>query len=205
VDTAVVALESADSRLAALRDPGVTAVRQQLAKEIQALRSVQRPDTTGIMVRLTNAEEQAATLPVRGIVAVERTSPVQTLPEGLFSRAWVVARNAISGLISIRKVDDRAGSVVTLEEQALRRQHLQLLLFSARTAVVRHDNASYRSALAGARQWLSEFFDVNDAATTSLLNEIQSLEPINIDPQLPDVSGSARILQRTIPARRGAQ
>jgi uroporphyrin-3 C-methyltransferase len=205
VDTAVVALESADSRLAALRDPGVTAVRQQLAKEIQALRSVQRPDTTGIMVRLTNAEEQAATLPVRGIVSVERTSPVQALPEGLFSRAWVVARNALSGLVSIRKVDDRGGSMVTLEEQALRRQHLQLLLFSARTAVVRHDNASYRSALAGARQWLGEFFDVSDPTTTALLNEIQSLEPVNIDPQLPDVSGSARILQRMVPARRGAQ
>ena len=205
VDTAVVALESADSRLAALRDPGVTAVRQQLAKEIQALRSVRRADTTGILVRLTNAEEQAAALPVRGIVAVERTSPVQTLPEGLFARAWVVVRNAVSGLISIRKVDDRAGSVVTLEEQALRRQHLQLLLFSARTAVVRHDNASYRSALAGARQWLGEFFDVSDPAATRLLDEVQSLEPVNIDPQLPDVSGSARILQRMVPARRGAQ
>ena len=205
VDTAIIALESADSRLAALRDPGVAEVRQQLAKEIQALRSVRRADTTGILVRLTNAEEQAAALPVRGIVAVERTSPVATLPEGLFARAWAVARNAISGLISIRTVDDRAGSVVTLEQQDLRRQHLQLLLFSARTAVVRHDNASYRSALAGARQWLGEFFDVNDPATIAMLSEIQSLEPVNVDPQLPDVSGSARILQRLVPAKRGSQ
>ena len=107
VDTAAIALESADSRLAALRDPGVTEVRQQLAKEIQALRSVRRADTTGILVRLTNAEEQAAALPVRGIVAVERTSPVERLPEGFFARAWTVAGNAISGLISIRNVDDR--------------------------------------------------------------------------------------------------
>ncbi|HEY4367985.1 MAG TPA: uroporphyrinogen-III C-methyltransferase [Steroidobacteraceae bacterium] len=204
VDTAVVALESADSRLAALRDPGVTAVRQQLAKEIQALRSVRRVDTTGILVRLANAEEQAASLPVRGIVAVERSSPTEALPEGMLSRAWTVARNAISGLLSVRKIDDRAGSVVTLEEQALRRQHLQLLLFSARTAVVRHDDASYRSALAGARQWLGEFFDTSSAATSGLLNEIQALEPIDIDPQLPDVSGSSRILQRAVPARRDA-
>lgn len=205
VDTAVVALESADSRLAALRDPGAAGVRQQLAKEIQALRSVRRADTTGILVRLTNAEEQAASLPVRGIVALERTSPVEKPPEGLFSRAWAVARNALASLVSIHKVDDHEGSVVTIEEQALRRQHLQLLLFSARTAVVRHDNASYRSALAGARRWLGEFFDLSDPATTGLLNEVQLLEPVNIDPQLPDVSNSLQILQRTVPARRGAQ
>lgn len=204
IDTAIVALESADSRLASLRDPGVTAVRQQIGKEVQSLRAVHRPDTTGILTRLTNAEEQAALVPVRGIVAVERVTPAGALPEGIFARARAVARNTIAGLISVRKVDDRAGSIVTIEEQALRRQHLQLLLFSARAAVVRHDNPSYRSALAGARQWLSEFFDLSDPSAAALLDEIQSLEPIDIDPRLPDVSGSSRTLQRLMPARRGA-
>lgn len=205
VDTATVALESADSRLAALREPGVTAVRAQLAKEIQALRAVRRPDTTGILTRLTNAEEQAALAPVRGIVAVERATPANELPAGTFARAWTVARNAIAGLISFRKIDERGGSVVTLEEQALRRQHLQLLMFSARTAVVRHDNASYRSSLAGARQWLGEFFDLTDPTCIALLQEVQALEPVDIDPPLPDVSGSSRALQRMLPARRAAQ
>lgn len=205
VETATVALESADMRLAALRDPGVAAVRQQLAKEIQALRAVRRPDTTGILARLTNAEERAALAPVRGIVAVERASPLGSLPDGLLARAWTVMLNAVKGLISVRRIDERGGMIVTVEEQALRRQHLQLLLFSARTAVVRHDTASYRSSLAGARQWLGEFFDLSDPACVALLNEIQALEPVDIDPKLPDVSGSAQALQSGVPARRTAQ
>lgn len=204
IDTAVVALESADSRLASLRDPGVAAVRQQIAKEVQSLRAVRRPDAAGILARLTNAEEEAALASVLGIVAVERTAPANVLPDGFFARAWAVARNAIAGLISVRKVDDRGGSVVTLEEQSLRRQHLQLLLYSARAAVVRHDNASYRSALAGSRQWLNEFFDLSDPATAGLLKEVQALEPVDIDPPLPDVSGSQRTLQRLMPTRRAA-
>lgn len=203
IDTAIVALESADSRLASLRDPGVTAVRQQISKEVQSLRAVPQPDTAGILARLTNAEEQAALVPVRGIVAVERVTPSNALPEGFFARAWAVARNAIAGLVSIRKVDDRGGSIVTIEEQALRRQHLQLLLFSARAAAVRHDNPGYRSALAGARQWVGEFFDLTNPSAALLLEEIQRLEPIDIDPRLPDVSGSSRALQRLMPARRG--
>jgi len=203
IDTAIVALESADSRLASLRDPSVGAVRQQVAKEVQALRAVSRPDVAGILGRLTNAEEEATLAKVLGIVAVERTAPANVLPEGFFSRAWAVARNAISGLISVRKVEDRGASVLTQEEQSLRRQHLQLLLYSARAAVPRHDSTSYRSSLAGARQWLNEFFDLTDPATAALLREVQALEAIDIDPPLPDVTGSARALQRLMPARRG--
>jgi uroporphyrin-3 C-methyltransferase len=201
VETAVVALEAADARLASLRDPAVSAVRQQLAKEIQALRAVRRPDMAGILARLTAAEEQAGATPVRGIVALERNTRNHDLPTGVFARAWAMARNAIAALITVRKVDARDSTVVTIEEQALRRQHLQLLLYSARAAVVRHDETAYRSALAGARQWLGEFFDLNDSAAASLAREISLLEPIDIDPPLPDTSGSLSALQRLQPRR----
>lgn len=199
IDTAIVALEAADARLASLRDPGVNAVRQQLAKDIQALRTVRKPDTTGILARLASAEERAATTPVRGIVALERDARPKELPSGFFARAWAIARNSLAALITVRKVDARDSTVVTIEEQALRRQHLQLLLYSARAAVVRHDGAAYRSALAGARQWLGEFFDLDDPAAAALAQEISVLEPIDIDPPLPDTSGSLRALQRLQP------
>ena len=202
IDTAVTALESADSRLASLRDPSVAEVRQQIGKEVQALRLVPRPDINGILARLTNAEEQAALSPVRGIVAVERETPASTLPEGFFARAWAVVRNALVALITVRKVDDRGGSIVTLEEQALRRQHLQLMLYSARAAVVRHDRTAYRSSLSGAGRWLGEFFDLTDPETAALGKEISALEPLDIDPRLPDISGSSRALQRLLPTRR---
>ena len=205
VDTAVAALEAADSRLASLRDPSVATVRQQIAREVQALRAVVRPDVTGILARLTNAEEQAASAAVLGIVAVERNTPVTQLPDGFLARAWAVARNAIAGLVTVRKIDSRGGNVVTLEEQALRRQHLQLLLYSARAAVVRHDSSAYRSALAGARQWLGEFFDLTDPKAAAIAREVQALEPVNIDPRLPSISGSSQALQRIMPARRTPQ
>ncbi len=205
VDTAIAALEAADSRLASLRDPAVAPVRQQIAREVQALRAVVRPDISDIMARLTNAEEQAADATVLGIVAVERTTPVTQLPEGFLARAWAVVRNAIAGLVTVRKIDTRGGNVVTLEEQALRRQHLQLLLYSARAAVVRHDSTAYRSALAGARQWLGEFFDLTDAKVAALAKQVQVLEPVNIDPPLPDVSKSSQALQRLLPERRTPQ
>jgi uroporphyrin-3 C-methyltransferase len=204
--TAIVALESADARLAALRDQTVAPVRQQIARELQALRSVRQPDTIGILTRLASAEEHAARLPIKGILATERrTTDRAELPEGMLARAWAMARNTLANLIVVRKVDDRAGSIVTVEEAQVRRQHLQLLLFAARSAAERHDATAYRAALAGARRWLGDYFELSNPAAQALLAEIQQLEPIDIDPQLPDISGSARALQRLLPTRPGPE
>jgi uroporphyrin-3 C-methyltransferase len=206
VQTAVVALESADARLAALRDQSVAPVRQQIARELQALRSVRQPDTIGVLTRLASAEEQAAHLPIKGILATERHAIDRTeLPQGMIARAWAMARNALANLIVVRVVDDRAGSIVTAEEAQVRRQHLQLLLFAARTAVARHDATAYRAALSAARQWLADYFELSSPAARALLEQIQQLEPVDIDPQLPDISGSARALQRLLPARSGPE
>jgi uroporphyrin-3 C-methyltransferase len=200
VATAVAALESADSRLASVRDPALTTVRQQLATDLQGLRAVRVPDRTGILTRLSAAETEVARIPVKGLLAVERASDERTdLPEGFFARASAVVRNALAGLVRVRRIDERGGSVVTEDEQLVRRQHLQLLLFTARTAVVRHDQPTYRGALASARQWLGQYFDLQEQATQVLLREIQLLEAIEIDPRLPDISRSTEALQRLMP------
>jgi uroporphyrin-3 C-methyltransferase len=206
VATAIVALESADARLAALRDQSVAPVRQQIARELTALRAVHQPDTVGVLSRLASAEEEVAHLPIKGVLATERRMTDRSaLPAGMFARAWAMTRNAFSDLIVVRTVDDRAGSIVTVEEAQVRRQHLQLLLFAARTAVARHDATAYREALAGARQWLGEYFELSSPGAQALLAQIQQLEPIDIDPQLPDISGSARALQRQLPTRQGPE
>lgn len=206
VDTAIVALESADLRLASLRDPAFAGVRQEIAKELQALRAVQQPDTTGILSRLISAEERAGEAPVKGILVTERNAFDRSkLPEGMFARARAIIGQTFSNLIEVRKVDDLSGRVITVEEALLRRQHLQLLLFAARTAVARHDEQAYRTALAAARRSLGEFFDLSTPAAQALLNEVQALEPVNIDPPLPGVTGSINALRRMVPSRRGPE
>lgn len=205
IDTAIAALESADSRLASLRDQSFAPVRQQIARELQSLRAVNWPDTTGLLARLASAEEYAGTLSPRGMLARDAQARARAQAEGGFSRAWSIARESLAKLIVVRHVEDRDATVMTAQQRTLRRQHLQLLLFSARTAITRHDEAGYRNALVQARQWLEEFFDSNDPPVRTLLEEIQALEPVNIDPPLPDISASSRTLRRLAPDLRGQQ
>lgn len=206
VETAMAALQSADLRLATLKDAAFAPVRMQIARELQALRTVRQPDRTGILARLATAEERAASLSIRGLVAEERRAAGdEPAAQGFPARALAFLRRAFGNVVVVRRVDAASGTVLTREEALLRREHLQLLLFSAKSAVARHDRQTYRSSLASARQWLGEFFDLSDPAVSATLSEIQSLEPIDIDPQLPDISESARLLRRMMPGPAGPE
>ena len=65
--------------------------------------------------------------------------------------------------------------------------------------LLRHDAPTYRNSLMSARQWLAENFNMKKAANEAALNELQALEAIDIDPALPDISASVRMVQRVLP------
>lgn len=206
-DGALAALLAADERLGAVADPGLNAARRRLAGEIQALSAVRQPDLAGVASRLAAAEELAAELAVKGAVAQNYEPPT---PEGEMApgwgRAWRMIRSSLTDIVSVRRIGEDAVELVSLEEQGLRRQHMQLLLFAGRVAALRGDEEAFLSSIANARQWLSRMFDPADERVAALNRELASLAGLDIAPELPDISGSLRMIQdasnRTGPSER---
>jgi uroporphyrin-III C-methyltransferase len=194
--TAIAALESADARLASLRDMSLAAIRERIAKDLQALRAVPEPDRTGIMARLAGIESQITRLPVKGVLIGQRTAPSATESDSIFGRAWNALARAFGTLFVVRRVHD--GSIVSLEEQSLRRQYLSLLAFSARHAVLRSDREAFAAALGGMRNWIAQYFTESPAAT-AILQELVVMQKIDVAPPLPDISAAALLLTRAAP------
>lgn len=197
---AMSALRAADERLAALRDPRLAGVRRRLALEIQSLHMFPQPDLAGVAAKLAAAEEIAPTLPVLGAVT-DRYEPPDRLSgvaPGL-ERAWQVVKGSLRDMISIRRIGKDAVELVSLEEQGVRRHHLQLLLFSARLSAMRGDQTGFRTALTNARGWLGQMFDKSDVQVAALASDIDELVEIDIAPPPPDISGSLELLQQLEP------
>ena len=89
--------------------------------------------------------------------------------------------------------------LVSREESDVRRHHLEALMFAARLAALRGDEAGYQLGLHTARDWLARFFDMQDARVAALAGELKELEDSRIAPPLPDVSGSLRMLRGRSP------
>ncbi|HJS21525.1 MAG TPA: uroporphyrinogen-III C-methyltransferase [Steroidobacteraceae bacterium] len=202
--SALAALLAADARLQSLRDPALNGVRRALAQEIQTLRATPHPDIAGIVARLASGEELAARLPVLGAIAehYRPDEPTSGTTPG-FARAWQIVKSSFVGMVSIRRIGEDAVELVSLEEQGLRRHHLQLLLYGARMAALRGDAADYRANVGAARRWLEEMFDLRDVSVASLQKDLQMLEQLNIAPALPDISRSLQLLDRVTPRLSG--
>jgi uroporphyrin-3 C-methyltransferase len=196
VVTAIAAMEAADARLAAFKDPAMAEVRRLLARDLAALRAVPLPNLAEVLERLTALERAAPGLPILGVplAHVTRAEP-EPQPAGTLQRAWRRVVHAFSGLASFRRVDPASMQLVTKEEQSLRQQHLELLLLTARVAAMQPDGPAYTSALEAAGAWLAQYFDTSSPEVRSAQQEILALRGVNVEPQQPQVGAAARQLQ----------
>lgn len=200
VPTALAALQAAELRLNAARDAALDGVRLQLAADIKSLRNVPQVDRNMIYTELEAAERTAATLKVQGNV-INGSKPVQKTDNSQagIERAWRVLKQSLAKLFVVRRTSSSVAGLVTVEEQNLLRNHLQLLLLSLRQSVQLHDDNSYRSTLKETRRWLSTAFDNNDKQVMVLEQQLAALADMDIAPSLPDISGSRKLLERYVP------
>ncbi len=202
VDAAVEAMATADARLAQLREPALNTVRRQLTAELETLRAFPRPDLAGITEQLRKAETTAEKLTARGIVLDDNALDSATSAPGGLARAWALVKSALANLVTVRRTATAASTLVTLEEQNLKRQRLQLLLLEARIAVARADQPAFAAALAAARSWLGSSFETADPDVAGLAAELEAMQAIDVAPTLPDVSSSLRLLEQLVPLTR---
>lgn len=202
VPTAIAAMESADARLATVTDPAVAEVRAQLARELAALRAVDVPDLPSVITRLTAIEAQAANFRVLGVPVAKPRDSDRTAAAGtsMFDRATGRLFRAWRDLFSYQRVDPSTTRVVTREEESLRRQHLELLLFAGRIAAMQQDRAAYVQSLRAALDWIDRLFDVRDEAVAQARAALVELESVDVDPATPEIGTAAQLLQRVIGA-----
>lgn len=201
VAPAIAALDAADARLAALKDPRLFELRETIAGERAALQAVVQPDTVGAALVLSGLIGRAPQLALATQVPehFESRPPPATPPPsdaGMWARAWAAVKRALASTFSVRRSDSPAPELLSVEQTALIRQVLMLKLEAARVALLRQDTSSFRDLCVSASAWLDAYFHAADPAVTSARAELQRLQALQLQPPLPDVSRSLGLLRR---------
>ncbi len=204
--TAIAALQIADERLHELADPGLTEVRERIARELAQLRATPRPDIEGIAVQLSSLQEQVPQLQVKSARAPareelpgasdQRQAPPQAWREGL-QRAW----QALRRLVVVRRRDEPIKPLLGPEQEFAVRDGLRLQLEAARVALLRGNAALYRTSIQGAGDWMKRYFIADNPAYDAMKQSLQQLGERDIEPQLPDISASLRRLREIMDQR----
>lgn len=200
VPPAIAALEAADARLAALKDPRLFPVREAISRERAALQAVPLPDDVGAALTLSGliARAPRLTLATQAPEHFEaRPHPVAPLPEdaSAWMRAWAAVKRAVGSAFTIRRDDGPAPQLLSDEQTALIRQVLAMKLEGARLALLRRDAASFRDLCASAAAWLDDYFHAGDPSVSAARAELQRLQALQLSPPLPDISRSLVLLR----------
>jgi uroporphyrin-3 C-methyltransferase len=201
VQTAIGALQMADKRLLESGDPIWVPVREQLAAELAALRSLPSVDRDGLSLRIAGMVERVNAMePIMAMAAPEEAEEqeagsatereersLETLPGDVLQY--------LKSQVDIRHRDRKLPVYLPPDQLYFLKQNLRLQLQVARHAVLRSDQQLYTAGLEQAANWLTEHFDSEQEGVKTLLAEIDQLKQEVIQPPMPDISGSLRALR----------
>ena len=197
VEASVAALEAADERLRVLDQPRLLEVRDALAADLQALRSLPRLDTAGIALKLGALAGQVDRLPLKNALPGDDAATAgggdQTAG---WSRAKAVLSGALKNMVSVRRADEAVIPLLAPKDEFLLRRNLELQLLSARLAALRADTENYDESLRDAKRWLSDYFDGEHTTVSTAITTIESLQSERVDIVAPDISGSLSLLRQ---------
>lgn len=199
VRAAIVAIEAADGRLAALREPRLFAVRQALAQEKAALQAVPLPDYAGAALTLSSLIQRAPRLPLAARLPTHFESAVEPVliadDARWYERVRASVLEALSSIFAVRHDTGPSPRLLGVEQEALVVQVLALKLEGARIALLRGDTVSFRDLCETASSWLDLYFREDDPGVAAAKGELERLQPLDLSPPLPDISRSLTLLR----------
>lgn len=183
VGSAVQAFGLADAALAGIDDPLLATLRQTLAQELLALRSVPEDPRPMLRAELARAIERLAQLPPSraGEVVAADASDSRLV-------------QLLSGLVTIRRVDARDAVLGPVQHETTLAA-LRLQLEQATAALARPDPRAYAHALERAQALAARLFDAGDAEVVALRATLERLRTTTLVPELPVLGATLQELR----------
>lgn len=190
VDTAIYALQTADTRLRRLGEPRFNPVRQLIADHLQKLNSLKLPDVQGIALKLGSMMRQISNLPLRQaqhVRAIGEQDDAKATDGNWWQRLRAGAERVFRKLVVVQQADPPP-PLLTPEQTFFLYRNVELQLAAARAALLANDANSYRQSLEIAREWLNRYFDSSDPAVKNAIADITGLLDVPLQPDLPDIN-----------------
>ncbi|HZX32102.1 MAG TPA: uroporphyrinogen-III C-methyltransferase [Rhodocyclaceae bacterium] len=201
VPAAVLALQTADAKLARLDRPQVIALRKTLTKDLDRLRSLPSVDVPGLSLRLENAIVAADKLPLAmdgRPRAPEKAAAAKTAPEApaaWWRRAGEAFWQEVRGLVRIQRFDKNEPVLLAPEQSFFLRENLKLRLLNARLALFVRDTATYRNELKAVQDMLASYYDGQDKTVQATQASLKQLAAADVGMELPNLNDSLAALR----------
>lgn len=196
VRSALLALQTAQTRLQTLDTAQSHALSTQLDTDVQNLQNLPTVDVAEMSEQLEKLASDVANLP---LVSDRHPSPKKTVTSGegsvwasLASEIW----QDLHRLIRLERIDRREPPLLAPDQTFYLRENIKLRLLTARIALLQHDETTYLNDLNTVKDWLNSHFDTRDTLTRNALTHIAKLTANSIVVPIPNISASLNLVSK---------
>jgi uroporphyrin-3 C-methyltransferase len=191
VSAALVALETADARLARSDRPQFLGLRRVLARDIDRLRNAPSVDIAGMTLRLDQLIAVVDQLPLLadGRPKAAEPAPAGEEPTG-WQRAWLGVWEELKSLVRVQRLDAADPALLAPESRLFLRENLKLRLLHARLALLRRDESAFRGDVKAAQTWLGRWFDPKQKQVATVAQTLTALSAAAVNVELPTIAES---------------
>lgn len=197
VKSALLALQTAYSRLQSLDSKEALALRESLAQDITKLQNLPLVDVAEMSAQL---EELARNVDKLTLVSDRHPKPKKSATKDENANVWAKLTQEVwqdmRNIIRLERIDRPEPPLLDPEQVFFLKENIKLRLLTARIALLQHDEATYRADIKTVRNWLSSHFDTRENGTVQALNRIGILSANSIAIQIPDISESLNLVSK---------
>jgi len=208
VQAALLALRTAEARLARSGEPQFIPLRRALERDIERLKAAPSLDITGMALRLDRLIAGVDKLPLRFDERMPM-APKAAAPAGaggLWERVLLDVLNEMKQLVRIRVMDQPDAALLAPTQSFFLRENLQLRLLDARMALLARDPARFHADLETARAWMTRYYDTHAKSTAAAIASLKQLEATGIAIELPTIADSlAAVRNFKVPRAKGVR
>jgi len=208
---ALFALQSADTRLAASDSPQAVAVRKAIAQDIDKLKAAPSTDLTGLAIKLDNAIDHVANLPLSGEAPIPHATPhaatwadTAKVAAATGKPRWEVwfdevthgIGDQLTSLVQVRRIDHADAMLVSPDQGYFVRENLKLRLLSARLALLSRNQTTLKSDLQAAQTALTRYFDASSKETQTVIDLVRQVDTGSAAVELPNLDTSLQAVNQ---------
>jgi len=205
VDTALVALQTADRKLRELPDPGLIPVREQLLADINRLKATTAIDFTGLALYLSDLAKRVQELPLKTSEPAATTAAPARDPSPDNESGWQWLKSAVwqelKTLVVVKRAGEGGAATLFPEERYFLYQNLRLQLEAARVAVLSRDGEQFQDAVETSMDWLSRYFNTSHNNVSAALDSLEGMTKIDFDEKAPVINQSLSALEDYLTAQ----
>ena len=198
---AAITLQAASDKIGLTGDPGLLPVRVMISEEIAELKTRRRADLVGMALTLAQLGRQVRVLQPGFAIRIEEApvAPVEVeVSQDWFDRLRAFIESLVEVRNEVTEPSEIEASIVDVGASLA--DNLKL----ARWAVLERDARQYHLLLEQSLRLFGEFYDLDNAANSEFMAQLQDLQKMVLKPEKPDITGSLYELQRILSQRENA-